>query len=251
MASNHTLIPGNILANADDLGYNTTVNKAILYCFEQGYINSTSLMTNTPYFEETVKLVHENPVISNIGIHVNLAEGPPLTDFKENYLDAAGNWDIKKTNKLLNRLDKASRTAFSNEINAQVERAVAAKISVTHLDSHLHLHTLPCFYKLFLTIANQYKLKIRLAQTYNEGSHLKFYYRKYINNIFRNAGYNYSDCFETVDRFLLEKNRVFNKNITVEVMLHPWFDARGVLTDHYDRDTLTKWLNFLTNQGVV
>ncbi len=144
------LIPANILANADDLGYNTSVNKAILYCFEQGYINSTSLMTSTAYFDETVNLVHENTVITNIGIHVNLAEeGPPLTDFSENYLDDAGNWDIRKTNRLFNPLDRASKTAFSKEINAQIERALAAKISVVHLDSHLHLHTLPCVYKLF------------------------------------------------------------------------------------------------------
>src|SRR5579872_6950890 len=121
------LIPVNILANADDLGYSASVNKAILYCFEQGYINSTSLMTSTPYFEETVGLVHENPVITNIGIHINLAEGQPLTDFKENYLDAAGNWDVQKTNKLFNPLDKASKTAFSKEINVQIERAIAAK----------------------------------------------------------------------------------------------------------------------------
>jgi predicted glycoside hydrolase/deacetylase ChbG (UPF0249 family) len=120
-----------------------------------------------------------------------------------------------------------------------------------HLDSHLHLHTLPCFYKLFLAAAKQYKLKIRLAQTYNESSYLKFYYRKYINNIFRNEGFNYSDRFETVDRFLREKNITFEKNITTEVMLHPWFDANDVLTDHYDRGTLAKWIDFLNNQAVA
>ena len=114
-------IPANIIANADDLGYNVAVNKAILYCYEQGYINSTSLMTNTPHFERTVSLVHENPVITNIGIHVNFAEGPPLTDFKENYLDSVGNWDIQKTNKLFNSLEKSSKVAFRKEINAAIQ----------------------------------------------------------------------------------------------------------------------------------
>ncbi len=242
------LIPGNILANADDLGYNTSVNKAILYCFEQEYINSTSLMTSTSYFEETINLVYNNPVITNIGIHVNLAEGPPLTDFKEDYLDATGNWDIQKTNKLFNPLDKAAKTAFSKEINAQIDRALDAKISIVHLDAHLHMHTLPCFYKLFLAAAKHYKLKIRLAQTYNEGSYLKFYYRKYINSIFREKGYNYSDRFVTVDKFLRDKNKILNKHITAEVMLHPCFDIDDILTDHYDPDTLAKWITFLNNK---
>jgi len=241
-------IPANIIANADDLGYNSAVNKAILYCYQQGYINSASLMTSTPYFAETVSMVHDNPVMSNIGIHVNLAEGPPLTDFKENYLDAAGNWDIRKTNKLFPPLDMASKNAFSKEINAQIERAFEANISVVHLDSHLHLHTLPCFYKLFLAAARQYKLKIRLAQTYNEGSYLKFYYRKYINYIFRKNGVNYSDHFETVDRFLPGKNKAVSKSTTTEVMLHPWFDTNDILADHYEPDTLAKWIDFLNNQ---
>jgi len=237
-------IPNTVIANADDLGYNLSVNKAILYCFEQGYINSTSLMTNTSSFDETADLIHRNPVISNIGIHVDLVEGKPLTNFKEDYLDDAGNWDIKKTNKVFNPLNGAAKMAFSKEINAQVDKAVAAKISLVHLDSHLHLHTLPCFYKLFLAAAKHHKLKIRLAQTYKEGSRIKFYYRRYINNIFSKNGYNYSDHFETVEVFLQNKNLV-NKKIITEVMLHPWFDPAGTLEDHYDKDTLTKWINFL------
>ena len=239
-------IPENIIANADDLGYSTSVNKAILNCFEQGYLNSTSLMTNTPVFSETVVLVHENPVISNIGIHIDLAEGKPITDFKEDYLDTNGNWDIQKTNRALNSFSTSAKLAFSKEINTQIEKAPAEQITIVHLDSHLHLHTLPCFYKLFLTAAKKYKLKMRLAQTYNEGSYLKFYYRKYINNTIRKEKCNYTDRFETVDRFLLYKERV-PKNITVEVMLHPWFNASGILEDHYDQETLSKWITYLEN----
>jgi predicted glycoside hydrolase/deacetylase ChbG (UPF0249 family) len=239
------LIPENIIANADDLGYSTSVNKAILYCFQHGYINSTSLMTNMPFFKETVNFVLQNPVISNIGIHINLAEGRPITDFKEGYyLDSHGNWNIQKINRVFNSLNGNAKLAFSKEINAQIERALTEKIAVVHLDSHLHLHTLPCFYKLFLDAAKQYKLKIRLAQTYPEGSYLKFYYRKYINNLFRKVNCNYTDRFETVDRFLLHKDQL-RKNIIIEVMLHPWFDSLGILEDHYERNTLSKWIAFL------
>jgi predicted glycoside hydrolase/deacetylase ChbG (UPF0249 family) len=240
-------IPDNIIANADDLGYNSSVNKAILYCYEQGYINSTSLMTNTASFDEAADLIHRNPIIGNIGIHVNLAEGKPLTNFKEDYLDEEGNWDIKKTNKVFNFLNGTAKVAFSKEIDAQIDKAISAKIHAIHLDSHLHLHTLPCFYKLFFAAAKHHKLKIRLAQTYKEGSQLKFYYRRYINNIFRKGGYNYSDRFETVEVFLQDKNRE-NQNIIAEVMLHPWFDSSGTLDDHYDSDTLTKWIDFLKNK---
>ena len=142
-------IPGNIIANADDLGYSNSVNKAILHCYEQDYINSTSLMTATPYFDATVDLVHQNPVIQNIGVHIDLAQFRPLTDFKENFLDANGNWDVRKTNKVFISLSTSGKAALAREINAQIQRAIDKKINIVHLDSHLHLHTLPAFYKLF------------------------------------------------------------------------------------------------------
>jgi len=240
------LIPPNIIANADDLGYSDSVNKAILYCFEQGYINSASLMTNTPYFEEAAELIHHNPVLANIGVHVNLAEGKPVTEFKEDYLDGDGNFDISKTNRAVHSLSAAGKAAFYKEINAQIEKALAKKVRIVHVDSHLHLHTLPAFYRLFLDAAKHHQIKIRLAQTYNEGSYLKFYYRKYINNQFRKNNCNYSDRFETVDRFLLHRNQLQKTGI-IEVMLHPWFDPSGSLEDHYEKDTLANWITFLKN----
>jgi predicted glycoside hydrolase/deacetylase ChbG (UPF0249 family) len=236
-------IPANIIANADDLGFNASVNKAILKCFEGGYINSTSLMTDTPDFEATIELIHQNPVIKNIGIHVDLAQFRPLTDFKENFLDEQGNWDVYKTNKVLISLSTSGKAAFAREINAQIERALEQKINIVHLDSHLHLHTLPAFCKLFVTAAKKYKLKLRLAQTYNEGSYLKFYYRKYINNLISKAGLNYADSFETVSRLLEYKNRP--QKSVIEIMLHPDIDGSGSLIDHFDNATMADWLTYL------
>jgi hypothetical protein len=76
---------------------------------------------------------------------------------------------------------------------------------------------------------------------------MKFYYRKYINYLFRKNGCNYSDRFETVDIFLANKDQL-NKTVTVEVMLHPWFNNAGQIDDHYDSDTLVKWINFLSSK---
>ena len=94
------LIPANILANADDLGTSSQVNTAILYCFENGYINSTSFLTNTPYFDETVSLIHGNEVIQNVGLHINLTTLKPVTNFSQHsFLDKLGNWNVGNKNK--------------------------------------------------------------------------------------------------------------------------------------------------------
>ncbi len=238
-------IPDNIIATADDLGLQLSINYAILRCFMKGYINSTSFLTNTIYFEETVNLIHENPSIKNIGVHVNLAEGKPLTNFNQyTYLNEQGNWNIEKTNKKAGFLNTDTKAAFAKEIYAQIDRALACNVSIVHLDSHYHLHTLPCFYKLFLQASKHYKLKLRLAQTYNENNYLKFIYRKYINQLFKGNHVHYSDYFETVPHFL-NNGTGFTHDDVIELMLHPDFDSSGKLTDHFDKTALTDWIMFL------
>ncbi|MGZ3756184.1 MAG: ChbG/HpnK family deacetylase [Mucilaginibacter sp.] len=74
-----------------------SINKAILYCFENGIINSTSLLSNTTYFEEAVELIHKNPIISNVGVHINLSKGKPVTSFDQHrYLDKKATGILKK-----------------------------------------------------------------------------------------------------------------------------------------------------------
>jgi predicted glycoside hydrolase/deacetylase ChbG (UPF0249 family) len=239
------LIKNHVIVNADDLGLNESVNRAILYCFEKQYINSTSLLTNTGYFDETVNMIHENDCITGVGIHINFAEGRPVSNFNQHpFLDERGNWNFQKTNKKITVLDNASKAAFLKEIYAQIDKALSAKISIIHLDSHFHLHTLPCFYKLFIHTAKHYKLKLRLSQTYNEGSYFKFMYRKYINHLIKTNNIQYSDYFETVDRFL-KREDTFNQNKIIEIMIHPNFDASEKLTDHVDEKTMQNWMIYL------
>jgi len=238
-------IPENVIANADDLGINASVNEAILSCFEKGYINSASLMTNMAGFEGAVQMVLQNTSMQNIGVHVNMAEGKPLTFTNSKFLDAAGNWDMAITGKKLRLLNQQEKRQFLKEIHAQVDKALDSGIYVNHIDSHFHLHTLPCFYGLFLNVAKQYRLNIRLAQTYREGSYFKYWFRQYVNSKFTNAGLNYSACFETVDEFLKRPNKLLPGR-RVEVMLHPDIAGSDELTDHVDAQTMQRWLAYLT-----
>jgi len=236
-------IPVNIIANADDFGLNSTVNKAICFCFERGYNNSTSLLTNTPLFEETVNLIHLHPYVHTIGVHVNLAEDKPISDFKfYSFLDEQGYWNFRKVNKKYAFFSQSLKQAFFKEIAAQIEKALAQRINITHLDSHYHLHTHPCFYPLFMQAAKQYRLKLRIAQTYNEGSSLKFLYRHYINCRIKQNRLHFSDFFENVN--CLHKKKLPNNKIT-EIMLHPTFNNMGELSDHYDYKAIESWMGYL------
>ncbi|MEO6851341.1 MAG: ChbG/HpnK family deacetylase [Mucilaginibacter sp.] len=239
------LIPPNIIANADDLGLSQTVNKAILNCFDQSYINSASFLTNTPYFQETVNLIHENKSMRNIGVHVNLAEFKPVTNFKQyDFLDEDGNWNFKKVNKKFSLFNKESRDAFRKEIHEQIDKALSCKIPITHLDSHCHIHTLPSFFNLFTETAKHYNLKLRLAQTYYEGNTVNFLYRKLINNLLKLNNSNYSNYVETVDYFLKTRNDK-SGNGSIEIVLHPDLAQDGKLTDHFDNTSVPGWVNYL------
>jgi chitin disaccharide deacetylase len=243
-------IPENLIVNADDFGLNTSVNKAILHCYECGYINSTSLMatTNTesnPAFGEAVEMVHATTLIKNVGVHVNLDDGKPLTNFKnKNYLTEDGHWDSLKTGKKINFLDKQTKSDFLVEIEAQISMVIKSKVKITHIDSHHHLHTLPCFYELFLDAARRHKVNLRMAQTYNEGNYLKFLFRRYVNRKIKNANCNYSDLFETIDYFL-SHNSPAKDHTSIELMLHPDFDISGQLTDHYSATDMSNWISYL------
>lgn len=239
------LIPSNIIANADDLGLNRSINRAILFCFRHGYINSTSLLTNMEIYDETVDLIRSNPSIHNIGVHINFAEGRPVTNFSERqFLDENGNWDLAEVGKKKKILSRECNYAFFKEITAQIDRALADNIPVNHLDSHYHLHALPYFYRLFIIAAKQYKLKLRLAQTYYEGNVFNYAYRKLVNNAIISNRINYSYYFEDIHQFVKDR-KLKSKNNTIEIMLHPDFDGEGNLIDHFDYEALSKWTAYL------
>jgi predicted glycoside hydrolase/deacetylase ChbG (UPF0249 family) len=240
----NNIVDHTIIANADDLGLKLSVNSAILRCFKLGLINSVSLITNSQIFDQTVALIKSEEDIKNIGVHIDLVEFAPLTSFSAaQFLDESGNWNLTAINRKFLFVSKNTENAFEKEIYGQIERALSAGLKLSHLDSHYHIHALPFFYPLFIKAAKKYKLKLRLAQSYNEGNYLKYLYRKWVNYQIKKTGYYYSDVFENVHHFLRHVNNY--KKVNIEIMLHPDLDMHGNLTDHYDPDTMKKWITFL------
>ncbi len=239
------LIPDNIIANADDFGLNASVNRAILYCFENGIINSTSIMTNRPNFDEAVDMVHANKSIKNVGLHTDFVNCKPASDFPiKHFLLENGDWNQEKTDRPTNLLSSKTKGFFYNEIESQIQKAIKARLKLTHIDSHCQLHTFPCYYKIFIRIAEKYNLQLRLSESLKSGNYLKFLFRKFLNNTIKKSGCNYSDSFETVDHFLTH-GLAKSPRTTIEVMLHPQFNESGELTDHYSPTDMSNWISWL------
>ncbi len=65
-----------LIVNADDFGFTSGVNRAIVEANEHGIVTSSTLMANGPAFEEAVKLAKTVPNLS-VGCHVVLIDGQP------------------------------------------------------------------------------------------------------------------------------------------------------------------------------
>lgn len=235
-----------IIINADDFGLSTTVNKAIVHCFEYGYISSASLLVNMPGFDDAVKAIKEKNLNFKVGLHLNLMEGFPLTaNIKTHRLfcDNQGMFKALRNNTLMPFIFNYNiiKQDLRSEIQAQIDRLRNNNIHITHIDSHYHKHTeLFVLKELIKVMKKNNILKLRISR--NMGSNKStgpikkftfFIYKKFINRYILN-NLIATDYFGDIDDFFSSELAKINKNI--EIMCHPQF-----VLDHlvYDRNVST------------
>lgn len=133
-----------LIVNADDFGYTSGVNRAIVESHIRGVVTSSTLMANGGAFAEAVALARTVPKLS-VGCHVVLIDGEPLVaPEKLPSLTASQKFrDGMKTfaaRALSGRLAAGEITA---EVTAQIRKIQAAGIAVSHVDTHKHTHLFP------------------------------------------------------------------------------------------------------------
>ena len=135
--------PRLIIINADDLGFAPGVNRGIMEAHEAGPLSSASMMVNAPAFDEAVSLVRERPRRLDVGLHLDLVAGRPLTEARSLTDGRTGRF---------HSLAELARRAFTGrvraedvrrECDAQLSALADAGVTPTHLDSHRHAHVLP------------------------------------------------------------------------------------------------------------
>jgi len=68
-----------LIVNADDFGFTSGVNRAIVEAHTQGVVTSSTLMANGDAFAEAVQLAATVPQLS-VGCHVVLIDGQPVLE---------------------------------------------------------------------------------------------------------------------------------------------------------------------------
>lgn len=228
-----------LIVTADDFGYSRNVNKAIIKCFKEGVVTSTSLIVNTMYFDESVKLLKQNRNI-DVGIHINLTEFKPLTKARI-LTDKNGNL-IHKAKWLNGYYNNADKNETEKEIEAQIIKAIYSGLKITHLNGHNHIHIFPNVIDAVAKLAKKYKINcIRLPLEANSGQQEQNNFTRLMSNFSKAARNKINkNKLKTIDAFygILNMNdmdfvKLSNivkslKNGTSELMVHPaYVDKKG------------------------
>ncbi len=133
-----------LIVNADDFGFTSGVNRAIVEAHLRGVVTSSTLMANGPAFEEAVELAKTAPKLS-VGCHIVLTDGQPVLDSKRlpsltRALQFRDGMMAFAARAIAGRMDAEEITA---EATAQIRKIQSAGIAVSHFDSHKHTHLFP------------------------------------------------------------------------------------------------------------
>src|SRR5215212_2980927 len=129
-----------VIIHTDDIGMCHASVQAFKDLWQFGTISSGAVMVPCPWFPAVAQMCRANPEI-DMGVHATLnAEwesyrwGPISTrDPESGLLDADGYFN--QWHQAV--YDNAKPEAVEREVNAQIKRALAAGIDVTHVDSHM------------------------------------------------------------------------------------------------------------------
>lgn len=143
-----------LIVNADDFGFTSGVNRAIIEAHIRGIVTSSTLMANGPAFSEAVDLATVTPRLS-VGCHIVLIDGEPVLDpgrilsltHETRFRDGLKSFAARA---LTGRID---RDQIAAEASAQIRKIQSAGVNVSHVDTHKHTHLFPRILKPLLHAA--------------------------------------------------------------------------------------------------
>ena len=131
-----------LILHADDFGETAEITAGICQAIEGGVVTSTSIMANMPGTEDALPRVPALADRASFGVHLNFCEGRPLTR-GASLADEHGNFYSKRALFLRAVRGTLSLAELEAEITAQIARIHDARIRISHVDGHKHLHQLP------------------------------------------------------------------------------------------------------------
>lgn len=226
-----------MIINADDFGHDERTTEAIIESFQKGYVNQTTLMVNMPDADRAVERVKKLGLADKVGLHFNIVEGKPCSGaMATSKFCTNGLFDEDKIeNRYFVDYDKDEAAAIAEEARAQVKKYVEYGLPLMHCDSHCHMHTRLPIARILFPILKEYGFKsVRRPYNLGFGWNLRDAMRRFRNGLFAieriKAGLKTTKGFGDVGQWKMDD---------VEIMVHPRYNAQGVLvncTDYKNSD---------------
>ena len=257
------------ILNADDFGMSEAYNRAILEGYSSGILKSAGLVANGEAFEEAWKNVIPACPDLGVGIHLNVIEGKSLCLGLDRLTDEEGNFNNSYAQlllKSLNKKDTAFMEQLEKEFRAQIEE-VMKHTKVTHIDSHVHVHSIPPIFELVCRLAKEYGIKQIRSQyekPYMVPDVFKHLNMKYPVNLIKVMLLNFFTLINEskVQKYELNTNdyligvaytsmmtsltvsyglmAIKYDKVTVEALIHPCRYEDGTIDNHFAEFQITK-----------
>ncbi len=156
-----------LVIHADDFGMMHTVNHAIEDAFQHHWVTSASIMVPCPWFPEVAQWAKNHPD-ADLGLHLTL--NADWTSYRWRPVSAQPHSSLVDADGYLTLLTEdvdrqAKMPDVEVELRAQVDKAEAAGIKPSHLDSHMGtlFSTQPLFH-VYLALGQHYQIPLLLTR---------------------------------------------------------------------------------------
>ena len=200
-----------IIINADDFGISPHVNEAIYVAACEGFVTSTTILSVAPYAEEAVALSQKLPI--SVGIHLALTDDFISLSLGKKMEECR--WDFSGLNVF--KIPKIIR-----EFKMQIEKLLRAGITITHIDTHHHIHRFPLVLFAVIYIAKKYQItSIRTQILLVNPKFFNKLYRLLHCKILTLFHIGQADAYSDFAHFFQTFPAVFSDNHVIEIMCHP------------------------------
>lgn len=154
-----------VIFNADDYGLSQGVNTGIIDSSNQGVVRSTTLMVGMEAEQHGIDLLTTAPSLK-LGLHFRLTAGAALlsssslTDNYGQFLTQDRFWPRTQFNE----------NELFDELSLQVEQFKKTGATLSHIDSHHHVHTHPQVLPVVLEVAKLHRVPVRGQGTGYQGN---------------------------------------------------------------------------------
>ncbi len=153
-----------MIVNADDFGLTDGVNQAILELSRKGHVTSTSVMVNH-LMHQNLKVPGNLSELIGLGIHLNLTSGAPILPPEDITTLVGSDGNFSSVEAIFENTSTYNLMQIEKEWRAQIISFVIKFGRPDHLDSHHHVHLLPRIFALFITLAGELQIPVRMPIT--------------------------------------------------------------------------------------